>query len=143
MSYEGAETVLIDAWLAGVFAADSTLTGLIASRYYAELAPAAATYPLVIWQHQSPPRDILTATDHSAAVDSLLLIKAVVNAPSYATAYPIISRIVNQLDRAQATISGGNILSCTREQSFRLTEFTDGVHYRHLGYLFRIISQAT
>lgn len=145
LTYQGVETLIIDAWLVSVLGGDIGPGGvatLATGGLHADIAPRGTEPPYVVWQHQSPPRDALTATDESVAVEGLLLVKVVVLGRSYAPARPIVARIVSLIGRAEADIPDGRVLACVREGAFRLPEITDGVEYRHLGYLFRYQAQA-
>jgi hypothetical protein len=143
--YQGAETLIIDAWLQSVFAADTGAGGvavLATGGWHQDIAPRGTNPPYITWQHQSPPRDVLIATDESVAVEGLVLVKVVVAGRSYSAARPILTRIVSLIGRAQADIPNGRILSCVREGAFRQVETGENGDYRTLGYVFRYQAQA-
>jgi len=143
--YQGAETLILDDWLEAVFAADTGSDGvatLATGGWYPDIAKRKTQPPYIVWQHQVPPVDALTATDASVAVAGVVLIKVIIQNRSYAPARPILSRIVSLIDRAQADIANGRILAVTRRGSFRQAETGDNVEYRTLGYFFDYQAQA-
>lgn len=139
------ETLAVDEWLYATMAADASIGALVADRIYAEVAPADATFPLIITTHLSS-TDVRAATQQSRImVSGLWLVKGVVNDSSFNNTLKAIAERIDALFHASSggTADGGGaaIFTSHREQPFRLAEVESGKQYRHLGGQFRIYAQ--
>jgi len=45
------------------------------------------------------------------------------------------------LHGASGTATDGTVIACVRERAFEMVEMTDGVQYRHLGGIYRVLAQ--
>lgn len=138
----GAETALTDQWVEATLLAHAPLTAFVSTRVYPDLAPPDITMPFVVYQEQSSddvrgvgPTNILTTT--------VYVVKAIAQGSNFDALQPVAEAIYGALHNASGTITGGRVLTCLRDQPFRLTEFTDGKTYRHLGGRFSIQVQGT
>ena len=138
MAAPGLELVTIETWLYARLA--SNAVG-VASRVYADVAPRGATFPLVIFQLQTP-GDVMTLNGARIMTQGTWLVKAVMPTQSYADLSAIVALIDSRLHRQRYTTAGtGTVLACVRESPFQLNEVTDGLPIKYLGGMYRIQAQ--
>lgn len=146
--YEGAEQALTDDWVRSRFIDPLIVAELeaisvgLADRIFLEVAPDSAPYPFIVFQCQSPPRDIRGVGISRVMVDTLYVVKAVGSVASYAPLVPV----ANAIDRAMTSAEGsaiydGHVFSCIRSEQFSLVTREQGEIFRHLGGEFRIQAQ--
>lgn len=129
----------------GKLAGDTTLNNLLGTpapgytkNIYHQEAPAGAAFPLVIINKQSgTPTEAFT--DPSAMETDIWLVKAVDRNTSADTAEAVSARAAVLLNDAALTISGATTLYLRRQSDVEYPEVTDGVTYRHVGSLFRLV----
>ena len=149
-AYLGAEKALVDQWIedrlgANPYAAslDAVQTGLSA-KVFPDVAPATSTYPFIVYQSQTPPRDIRGTGTARVMVEGLYVIKAV----AQGTDFMLLKDVAKVIDAAftigqPITIgTDGYIMSSVREEQFSLVTVEEGTQFRHLGGVFRILAQA-
>lgn len=136
------EIVLVDEWLAGVMAADSTLQALVSGRVSSYIAPQGTAFPHVVYNHMGS-ADVIAVGGYRILNSGLYQIKAITEGGSMATAKPIADRLDFLFHRTTGTVTGGAILACLREQPVAYVEITDGLRRNHLGGLYRIMVQET
>jgi hypothetical protein len=129
----------------GKLAGDTTLTNLLgtaATGYskaiYHQQAPQGAQYPMVIFNKQSGvPTEAFT--DPSAYESDVWLVKAVDQDTSADDAEAIAARVTALLNDAALSISGATTLYLRRQSDVEYAEVTNGVTFRHVGSLFRLV----
>jgi hypothetical protein len=134
--------------LYGKMAGDTTLNNLLAtppqgsskSIYYA-VAPQGASFPYVLFDKSSGVPTYTMQTGTSAMENTIWLIKAVDQSTSADRAESIDARLTVLLTDATLSISGGTLMYLRRESDVDYPEVTDGVNYRHVGSLWRLIHQ--
>jgi hypothetical protein len=125
----GNEIVVAEQYIYGKLAA------LVGGRVYSGIAPATATYPLIVFQVQSPGADVTVIGGERIWADPLFLVRAVGKSASWSS----VSATADAIDVALHNTSGGAVVWCRRESPFSLIEVTDaGIQYRHLGGLYRL-----
>lgn len=130
----------------GAMAGDSTLTGMLGtpgagftqSLYYQQ-APQDAPYPFVIFQKQSG-TPIEAMGDPSALEDDLWLVKALDRSTSADVAEAISARVTSLLNDASLSISGATLCYLRRQSDVDYSETIDGVVYKHVGSLYRLVT---
>jgi hypothetical protein len=137
-----AETVTIRRWLFATLTADAPLTATVGHRIYHGVAPADVAYPFVVYQLLSPGNDRIALTGARAWVDTLWLVKVVVQANSSGGVEAAADRIDALLHNGRGTASGGIVIESRRERPHELPEVTGGVRYLNLGGEYRIRAQA-
>lgn len=146
-TYLGAEQVLTDLWVQQQLATKSadfdTISPGLSARIFLDYAPEGTPYPFVIYQCQSPPRDVRGVGVVRVMVDTLYIVKAVAQVTSYQPLAPV-ARVI---DAAMTSATGspvvdGMVLASVREEGFNLLEIEGGTQYRHLGGQYRIHAQA-
>ncbi len=135
----GDELYGVDAWIKSVLAGDATITGLVSTRIYSELADQNTLRPYVVFSE-------LSSIDSKAVggirilVNSLYIIKFVTD-----LAMSSVKTGVDQLDvlfdRRQVTTASTYIFSSSRERPYRKINVTDGRRVNERGAIFRIQSQ--
>jgi len=78
---------------------------------------------------------------HRVFSDSAWIVKAVDRDASITTLRSVAGSIDALLHRASGTADGGTVLYCVCEAPFQLTEQIDGILYRHLGGVYRIVAK--
>jgi hypothetical protein len=137
------ETLVAAQWMYGVLAADATLTGLVGSRIYQDVAPGGATFPYVVF-FLLDPGDTLNTTGTSQEIiwqPTLWLVKGVHKMSGYGAPLATIeSRIFALLHKAtNAAPALGTMWTCYRVRPFQMPETgPGGEQYRHLGGVYRI-----
>lgn len=134
------ETLRVDQWLYGVLSGDATLSSLVGGRIYGYIAPQDAPLPFVVYSHQEG-HDVRGVGPARIMASLVYQVKAVGQGGSFAPLKPIADRLDQLLQGASGTIVDGRVLMCVREQTVEYVEVDDGVQYRYLGGLWRIIAQ--
>ena len=117
----------------------TTLLGSGSASLIHAVAPATATYPLVIFNKQAG-----TTTDRfggDAYKDHVWLVKAVTRATSSSVAEDIDKAINDLLHFGTLTITGGTLMHMARESDVDYTETSGDQQYRHAGGLYRLVVQ--
>jgi hypothetical protein len=116
-------------------------TGL-SDKVFLEYAPEGTAYPFIIFQCQSPPRDVRGVGVTRVFVDTLYVVKAVAQTDSYAELAPV-ANVIDQAMTSQvgAPVGDGAVFSSIREEGFNLIEVDQGTQFRHLGGSYRIQAQ--
>ena len=136
------ETARAEKWLYSVLSGDTGAGGvntLVGGRIYAYLAPERSAYPLVIFSHQGD-YDVMGVGTARILASTLYQVKAVgkASAVSMMSLQAIADRIDALLQGASGTVTGGEIVSCVREQQISYVEYAESAVYGHLGGLYRI-----
>lgn len=117
---------------------DATLAGYVGGRIYQDLAPATATWPVVIFAPLSAP-DVSTAGATRVLTRILYLVKAITVGD-----LPLAAAIADRIDALLQGASGaagsdGYVAGIDRESGFSYTELAEGGSvYRHLGGQYRV-----
>jgi hypothetical protein len=146
--YAGAEQVLVDGWIESRFLVPEFAAVLeaidpgLSTRVYQDVGPETARYPFIVYQCQSPPRDVRGVGVSRVMVDTLYVVKAVSPAATYAPLVPVASAI----DRAMTSAEGGSIFdglvfASVRTEQYSMTTREQGETFRHLGGEYRIQAQ--
>lgn len=130
-----------DTWLLSKLSGDSTLTALVGTNIYQDVAPKEATYPLVKYIQMSPPLAVRGVGPAIIMWDEIWLVKAVGKACGYPAIKAITNEIRTLLHAASGSTTGGIVIGCVEIGPVRYTEIVDGITYRHLGIEFRIFTQ--
>ena len=138
MAAPGLELVTVETWLYTRLA--NNAVG-VSDRVYADVAPRGSTFPLVIYQLQTP-KDVMTLSGVRIMTRGTWIVKAVMPTQSFGDLSEIAELIDSRLHRQRYTIAGeGIVLACVREAPFKMTEVTDGLPIRYLGGMYRIQAQ--
>lgn len=118
------------------------MTGL-STRVFEDFAPQGyATYPFIIVQCQTPPRDIRGVGVSRVMVDTLFIVKAVAQVDSYAPLAPIVRVFDTALTSPTGgAVADGFVFTSVREEQFAMVEIDSGKQYRHFGGLYTIQAQ--
>lgn len=135
-----ADALTVDRWLFETLTGDATLFGMVGSRWYVDIAPQSAIYPLGIL---IPPA--LDATIRPAGPGIVMhtgqwAVKAV-GPDSFEALEPIIKRSHELLHSASGTVSSGTVIGAVVEGRIRYTETVEGQIFRHLGLILKVHSQ--
>lgn len=148
-AYDGAEQVLVTDWVKSRLLTDDAKARLnaisagLADRVFEDFAPQGFdTYPFIIVQCQSPPRDVRGVGVSRVMVDTLYIVKAVAQVDSYAPLAPV-ARVV---DAALTSATGGpvgtgDVFTSIRDEQFAMVEIENGKQYRHFGGVYKIQAQ--
>ena len=145
--YAGAEQAMVSLWVAGQLAAQATdldaISAGLSGRIFEDFAPEGTPYPFIIFQCQSPPRDIRGVGVSRVMVDTLYIVKAVAQVSSYAPLAPVAKVIDAAVTSAQGSpVADGNVFSSVRDSQFAMVEIDSGKQYRHFGGQYKIQAQA-
>jgi len=121
----------------GVLAGDATLHALVADRIYSEVAPADATFPVVVFQWMSG-HDVRGVGPTRIMDDLLYLVKAIGQTKAFTDIETIANRVDVLLHAQSGAPTGGTVYGCVREEPFKLAEDDEGISYRHLGGSYRL-----
>lgn len=133
------ETLTIAEWLYGRLVADPQLAALVGDRVFSYVAPAGSTYPLVLFSLQGG-HDVSALGAARVMMSCTVLVKAVDKGSTFARLRPIASRLDQLLQGASGQVWSGSVLMCVREQPIEYVEVDDGVEWRHLGGLYRVVA---
>lgn len=133
-----AEVTTVDTWIYGTLSVDAGLLALVSTRIYLDVAPEGASFPFVVFQLQTPERDLVTLGARRVWSTGMWLVRGVDKATSFTTLKSIEARIDALLHGVSGSVTGGTVYESVREMPFRLTEVVDRVRYLHLGGIYRI-----
>jgi hypothetical protein len=137
----GIEVVqIVDRWLWETFTGDATLMTATGGRITTDEYPEEWPNPLLTYQMSSS-RDILGVGGERISTNNLYEIKAVDQGSTYQRITPIAARVDTLLHKARVSTAYGN-LTCQREFAIRYPESRQGVRYRHLGAMYRILADS-
>jgi hypothetical protein len=128
------ETISISAWLYETLAGNAVGVG---DRVHEGAAPEGTTYPLIVFDLYSG-SDTMGVGPARILVDSRWMIKAVDRSQSFTNLKTIVDAIDNLLHGATPYANG--VLGAVREQPVQFVEEIDGVQYRYLGGIYRILA---
>ncbi len=134
-----------DAWLNTKFAADATITSIVAGRIHSTVVPPGSTYPCVLYAYLGGFDSVGTGAMrilHSG----LWVVRAIAAVEDWAAAPlgTLADRIDIILHRATGSAAGadGIVYTATRESPYREIEHeTGGVELRHSGGSYRLLVQ--
>lgn len=145
------EIVIANAFIYQRLAADALLTaelgGAINPRISQGKLRRGVSYPGVVYQRQAG-TDIRGATEATRIGSNLLyVVRGVAQAESLLGALQTIDeRIDAVLHRSSGSVvlgsaTIGTVIACVRVQPFELTEDDEGIEWRHLGGIYRLMVQ--
>jgi hypothetical protein len=142
MTASAPESLIADEWLYDTLRADGTIAAAVSTRIYADVAPQNATFPCIVFTAM-PRRDVVVVGASRIWGAFEYNIRAIGPAEGYSTLQDIADAIDSALHaKSGAADSGtGTVLACTREMEIRYPEIVDGVPYRHIGGLYRVLAQ--
>lgn len=123
--------------LAQKLAASSSVTSIATGGIYHSVAPAQATYPLVIFNQQSNTRFVQSFGDRGGR-NSLWMVKGVAVGENSDAADNLSAAIEALLNEGTLSVSGGTLYRMHWEQDVQYTELEDGEQIRHSGGMYRI-----
>lgn len=127
-------------WLYDTLSGDATLAGYAPGGVWDSQAPENVDYPVVVigWQGEF---DVYVVGAARVMASQAWLVKAVGDEASFDVLYDAASRIDVLLHDTSGTATGGTVFASTRERGMRLDELARGVPYRHLGGVYRLLTQ--
>lgn len=132
------QLAVIEEWLYATLAADTVLSGL---GIHADEIPEGEALPAVVYQFRGG-SDLRGTGPAIIWANALYLVKVIGQGRSTVALKPYTERIATRLHAASGTTAGGGtVLTCVREGLYKLPEYTDGEHYRHVGAFWRILAQ--
>lgn len=138
----GAEQDVIDRWVEARLEAHTdfnTAYAGLTDRIFDRYAPTGTPYPFIVYQDQSPVRDIRGVGTARVMVESLYIVKVIAQVKTYAP----LRVVAHEIDQAMTVgeseaIADGVLITSIRQEGFGMVEVEDGKQYRHLGGMFRI-----
>lgn len=136
------EPTAADRWVYTKLTADATLTPLIGTRVFGEIAPQGTAMPYIVFQMQSAV-DLRIVGPYTVWSNMLYVVRGIAETNSFGGNLGTIdNRITAVLHNTSGSNVDGLIYVCVRVQPFRLTEIVDGRSIRHAGGIFRILAKA-
>jgi hypothetical protein len=134
------ELGIIDQWLYETLTGDVTVAAAVGSRVYADVAPAGATYPCVVFSSMAP-LDINGAGATRIATKDLYLVRVIGKGGGFAAIDGAANAVDSLLKKAYEELTGGVILSCLRDKPFQRSEVDSesGATFYSRGGLYRIM----
>jgi len=129
------ETTRAESWLYQALAA-----GVPSLQAYSVVAPEGAAQPFIVFQQQAT-SDLMVVGAARVWASMLYLVKVVGQTTSFTALQPAADLVDAALHAAAGQVGGGTILACTRERAFSLVEESNGLQWRHLGGVFRLLVQ--
>jgi hypothetical protein len=135
----GTEVLTAQAWIDDLLEGDTALMADATGGVWDGPADTGTPYPIVRYESLST-RIVGTATGGGEVMlNSLWLVRGVIDGNSYAPLLGIAERIQALLAGSETTVTSlGTIESCVREEAFQQAEETGGKQYRHLGGIYRV-----
>jgi hypothetical protein len=127
-------------WIDAILRPDTQLQSYVSGRLYTDVAPPTTATPYVITSLQGG-IDLNTANAVRIWTDSLWQVKAVAPATDSVKQEQAASRLDALL--TAKTVVAGFTVSCWREQTLYYSETINGVVWRHLGGIYRLLIEPT
>lgn len=141
---EAIDTLIVDELIYKTLLGDATINSYIGNRIFEYQHPSGADYPCIVFNNQTPPRDIRGVGSATIMTDTLYVIKVIGETTSYLPIQPISKKIHSLFNGMQATNTGldqnGTVIGMVREEVIKYPEVDAGKHYRHLGGLYRVFT---
>lgn len=136
------ESLVADEWIYETLTGDTTLMALVAGVYDSLVPPSVPLSSTVVLFSFQASTDYFGVGSHRVMADNVYLVRAVAQSASYATVQAAADRIDALLHQVNnQTLDNGLMISCWRESIFKLAETAQGVQYRHLGGMYRVLTQ--
>ncbi len=132
------ETTRIDAWLYSRLTADAQLVAVVGSRVYCESAPAAATYPFVLFSCYRSGRDLMVVNGERVLTAPDYLVMVVGEGRDYVALQPAADRIDTLLHNVTAETAALRVMSCVRTDTWRERIEEAGKAWSRLGGLYHL-----
>ena len=140
---QGIEPVLAERFIGERLEARAALVAAVTGRIHGHAAPQAEDgepdYPFVLVTQNAVPQDV-------GAIGGILIwavleyvVRVVDRTNSWDNLVVPASEIDAALDDTAGDVDGGTVHSCTRLRPFLLPEVRNGVQYRHLGGVYRLL----
>lgn len=136
----GAEVNVAYEWIASVCAASAEITGAGSTGAWADLAPASAQYPFIVFQQQAV-EDLYGVGPNRIWVDGDYLIRAVAACDSYDPLKGLAAAIDSVFHNKSSVRSDGVVIGTRRRRQYAQVEEYEGTQIRHLGGIYQIIAQ--
>lgn len=134
------EVIAAEKWLYTALSANTTLTGIVDTRIYADVAPATAAFPLVLYAQLSAV-DLRPMGPERIFTNMLYLVRGVGETASKTAVEGIADAIEAALHAASGTTVEGVVYACVRERPFVFAETIKDRTFRHLGGVYRIYAK--
>lgn len=134
------ETLFTDQWLRSLLVAVPAVNDAVSGRMYADQAPQDTGFPLVLWSLQSAP-DVIGQGTFRIMTRCNYIVKVIGQTRSYWDLWPIYDALDGAIHGKGSDTVAAHIFACMRHEEFRMTEFTEGKEYRHLGGIYEILTQ--
>ena len=131
------EVIAAEKWLYTALSANTTLTGIVSTRIYADVAPTTAAFPLVLYAQLSA-TDLRPMGPARIFTNMLYVVRGVGETASKAALEGIADAIEAALHAASGSTVEGVVYACVRERPFVLAETINNRSFRHLGGVYRI-----
>jgi hypothetical protein len=132
------ETARVRSFIYQTLTGDATMQGLIGTKLYNGVIPAATALPAGVMQLLSGGNDLMGVGGVRIWADTLWLVKFIAKGASTGPLEPIAARADELLHAASGTVNNGVIWECVRERPFELPTVENGVNYVQLGGEYRI-----
>lgn len=131
------QIAVVEEWLYQTLVADQTLAAL---GIHADEVPEGEGLPAVVYQFRGG-SDLRGVGPTLVWANLLYLVKVIGQGRSTLALTPYTRLISQRLHAASGATVEGTVLMCVREGLYKLPEYTDGEHYRHVGAFWRIYAQ--
>lgn len=129
-------------WIYETLSADATITGIVSTRIYRDVAPQGAAFPCIVLQLQSPGNDLNGVGGVRVFNTSQWTVKAINAGGEYSGNLSILAtRIDTLLHDKHATVDSDGQVWCVRVRPFQMPEIDNGVQYRHSGGVYEVTAQ--
>ena len=141
---QGIEPIIAERFIAARLATRPALPALVPEeRWHGHAAPQAEDgepdYPFILVSSTAVPPDV-------GAIGGILIwavleyaVRVVDRANSWDPLLEPAAEIDGALDNTDGTVPGGTVHACTRVRPFLLPEIRNGVQFRHLGGVYRLL----
>jgi hypothetical protein len=136
-----AELVRVEQWIYQTLSADPTITGVVGSRIYADVAPQGATFPLVLFAHIGNV-DVVRAWNNGRMAKNIFLVRVVGTGNSVTGSLKTVAdRFDPLLLKQNIIIDGVRIAYVQHDQHSIRKDSENGVPMSYVGSYYLIFSQ--
>lgn len=131
-------THIAEKWLVATLKGDAQLMSMVQGVYVDKVPSNVTSYVLIT---NADAYDVSYVNKRIGWGKLIYAVRAVGEMGSYSDLVPASSRMHELLHRQRGSTDAGKVLSCHREQPFRMIEQEGNREFRHLGGIYRIMVQ--
>lgn len=138
-----AEPTRAETWLYTQLSSDPTISGIVGTRIFADVAPQEVTdYPMIVLKYLSAQPDLYGNGPTVIWSRMTYIVVGLTEGRSAKALQTLADRIGTVLHTGRGGVTGAEVDYCVRRRPFRLTTVENNRTFQQLGYEFEIAVRA-